>query len=80
LLLIGHLKMFMYQIMYRTFSFLKILLKKSKSDQLKNNKYSFFRFDNYTSTVVVDNITVSLGLWDTVRIWILFSNKKKPYQ
>jgi Ras-related C3 botulinum toxin substrate 1 len=22
-------------------------------------------FDNYTSTVVVDNITVSLGLWDT---------------
>ncbi len=24
------------------------------------------RFDNYTSTVVVDNITVSLGLWDTV--------------
>ena len=23
------------------------------------------RFDNYTSTVVVDSITVSLGLWDT---------------
>lgn len=22
-------------------------------------------FDNYTSTVVVDSITVSLGLWDT---------------
>ncbi len=25
----------------------------------------FSSFDNYTSTVVVDNITVSLGLWDT---------------
>jgi hypothetical protein len=31
-----------------------------------NNNDLFFRFDNYTSTVVVDNITVSLGLWDTV--------------
>jgi Ras-related C3 botulinum toxin substrate 1 len=25
----------------------------------------FFSFDNYTSNVVVDNVKVSLGLWDT---------------
>ena len=27
--------------------------------------FIFNSFDNYTSTVVVDSITVSLGLWDT---------------
>lgn len=33
-----------------------------------------FSFDNYTSTVVVDNITVSLGLWDTVSFIYLTIN------
>src|SRR5271154_1423429 len=27
--------------------------------------FRFFTFDNYTSNIVVDNVKVSLGLWDT---------------
>jgi Ras-related C3 botulinum toxin substrate 1 len=31
-----------------------------------NKKLNFsFRFDNYTSNILVDNVKVSLGLWDT---------------
>jgi Ras-related C3 botulinum toxin substrate 1 len=32
---------------------------------LKKELFLFSSFDNYTSNIIVDNVKVSLGLWDT---------------